>query len=119
MNRHPGPLLHRRLACLPRRRRLPGLSPPPWPRGRESRREYPGPHRRCDTEEQLPFRRRGDLGIARETEVWFAAGGARRTRRPDAALAQRWKWNWIKEREVGHATATRIWAEPTGYVRVV
>jgi len=29
-------------------------------------------------EEQLPFRRRGDLGIAGETEVWFAAGGARR-----------------------------------------
>ena len=47
MNRHPGPLLHRRLAGLPRRRRLPGLSPPPWTRGRESRREYPGPLRRC------------------------------------------------------------------------
>jgi len=97
MNRHPGPLLHHRLAGLPRRRRLPGLSPPPWTRGRESRREYPGPLRRCDTEEQLPFRRRGDLGFAGETEVWFAAGGARRTRRPDAALAQRWKGNWIKE----------------------
>ena len=47
MNRHPGPLLHRRLAGLPRRRRLPGLSPPPWTRGRELRREYPGPLRRC------------------------------------------------------------------------
>lgn len=47
-------------------------------------------------EERLPFRRRGDLGIAGETEG-VVGGGRSKEDRHDAALAQRWKWNWIRE----------------------